>query len=165
MVLDGEKDVCLKESLKCCLVGQLGFSDMVTELQALKKCAFFYWHLQGEVNLSLLRGALILFELDSVEDASEVLHRGLRRFANKCLSLGRWLLEVGCFRRDIHAKEVWFRLTGLALHLWDKTLFFIFYFLIGKFLSPWDLNLDGPQSLLIPLPLEPGFKGMGQDII
>ena len=41
----------------------------------------------------------------------------------------------------------------------------IFYFLIGKFLSPWDLNLDVPQSLPIPLPLEPGFKGMGQDII
>ncbi|RVW91388.1 hypothetical protein CK203_035449 [Vitis vinifera] len=89
--------------------------DMVTELQALKKCAFFYWHLQGEVNLSLLRGALILFELDSIEDASEVLHRGLRRFANKCLSLDRWLLKVRCFRRDIHAKE--------ASRVWDKTLF------------------------------------------
>ena len=96
----------------------------------------------------MLRGALILFELDSIEDASEVLHRGLRRFANKCLSLGRWLLEVGCFRRDIHAKEVWFRLTGLALHLWDKTLFFIFYFLIGKFLSPWDLNLAACKASL-----------------
>ncbi|RVW91332.1 hypothetical protein CK203_035414 [Vitis vinifera] len=34
----------------------------------------------------------------------------------------------------------------------------------GKFLSPWDLNLDGPQSLLIPLPLEPGFKGMDKTL-
>ncbi|RVW20140.1 hypothetical protein CK203_116799 [Vitis vinifera] len=49
---------------------------------------------------------------DTVASIEEI---GLRRFANKCLSLGRWLLEVGCFRRDIHAKE--------ASRVWDKTLF------------------------------------------
>ncbi|RVW14730.1 hypothetical protein CK203_092626 [Vitis vinifera] len=99
--------------------GELGLSPLLEEVElccwGVGGKPFSKERLEGEVNLSLLRGALILFELDSIEDASEVLHRGLRRFANKCLSLGRWLLEVGCFRRDIHAKE--------ASRVWDKTLF------------------------------------------
>ena len=112
----GEKEVRLKkDSLKSCLVGRWGvYSDLVSELQILKKWAVCNWRLKRGVDLFLLRRALILFKFDSFEDAEEVMHRGLRRFANKCLSLERWSSKVGCFRRDVHAKEVWGRLVGIC---------------------------------------------------
>ena len=90
------------------------YSDLVSELHILKKWAVCNWHLKRGVDLFLLRRALILFKFDSFEDAEEVMHRGLRRFANKCLSLERWSSEVGCSRRDVHAKEVWGRLVGIC---------------------------------------------------
>ena len=96
----GEKEIYLeKESHKRCLVCQWGdFFDLVLKLQTLKKWAVHNWQLKGRVDLFLLGGALILLKFDFVEDVEEVLYKGLRRFANKRLSL-RALKETSTRRR------------------------------------------------------------------
>ena len=54
-------------------------------------------HLKGGVKLSLLGGAVILFDFQESSDAMLVLSSGRRRFQNKLIFWDSWALEVGCF--------------------------------------------------------------------
>ena len=113
----GEEEV--QPRMEHLIVGRWGdFLDPTPDLLALRSWVGHNWSLRGGVRVSLLGGALLLFEFKDGSDAEMVLSRGVRRFKGMVLHLDRWTPEVGCCRKGEHAKEVWVRVVGLPLHLW-----------------------------------------------
>ena len=65
----------------------------------------------------------MLFDFEVVSDAKRVFLRGVQRFKDRVLSLDWWSPEVGCYQKEVHAKEEWVRKAGLPLHLWCRETF------------------------------------------
>ena len=113
-----------EEQLSRCLVSCFGGSfEFVPLLSSLKRWAFESWLLKGDLRISGLGGALVLFEFKNKCEANMVLLRGCRRFEDREFILQRWGPEVGCTWNESHAKEGWVRVVGLPLHLWSREVF------------------------------------------
>ena len=121
----GEQELlCREEQLGRCLMGCFGGSPKsIPLLSSLKRWIFESWLLKGDLRISRLGGALVLFEFQNKWEANMVLLRGSRRFKNRDFLLQRWGLEVGCTWKESLAKEVWVRVVGLSLHLWSREVF------------------------------------------
>ena len=121
----GEKEMmCREEQLRRCLVGCFGGSpESIPSLPSLKRWAYESWLLKGELRISRLGGALVLFEFQNKWEADMVLLRGSRCFKDREFLLQRWGPAVGCTWKESHAKEVWVRVVGLPLHLWSREVF------------------------------------------
>ena len=121
----GEKEMmCKEEQLGHCLVGCFGGSpESIPLLPSFKRWAYESWMLKGELRISRLGGALVLFEFQNKWEADMVLFRGSRRFKDRDFLLQRWDPEVGCTWKESLAKEVWVRVVGLPLHLWSREVF------------------------------------------
>ena len=121
----GEREMmCREEQLGRCLVGCFGGSPKsIPPLPSLKRWAYESWLLKGELRISKLGGALVLFEFQNKWEADMVLLRGSRRFKDRDFLLQRWGPEVGCTWKESFAKEVWVRVVGLPLHLWSREVF------------------------------------------
>ena len=121
----GEKEImCREEQLGRCLVGCFGGSPVsIPSLPSLKRWAYEVWLLKGELRISKLGGALVLFEFQNKWEADMVLLRGSRRFKDREFLLQRWGPVVGCTWKKSHAKEVWVKVEGLPLHLWSREVF------------------------------------------
>ena len=92
-------------------------------LPSLKRLTFESWLLKGDLRISRLGGALVLFEFQNKWEADMVLLRGSRRFKNREFILQMWGPEVGCTWKESHAKEVWVKVERLHLHLWSREVF------------------------------------------
>ena len=121
----GEKEIRYREEqLGRCLVGCFGGSpESIPSLPSLKRWAYEVWLLKGELRISRLGGALVLFEFQHKWEADMVLLRGSSRFKDREFILQRWGPAVGCTWKENHAKEVWVRVVGLPLHLWSREVF------------------------------------------
>ncbi|WJZ85422.1 hypothetical protein VitviT2T_004961 [Vitis vinifera] len=121
----GEKEIMYREEqLGRCLVGCFGGSpESIPSLPSLKRWAYEVWLLKGELRISRLGGALVLFEFQYKWEADMVLLRGSSRFKDREFILQRWGPAVGCTWKESHAKEVWVRVVGLPLHLWSREVF------------------------------------------
>ena len=87
--------------MRSCLVGRWGEgSDLSPVLSLLNSWVAINWPMRRGVKISLLGGALLLFDFEDFLDFERVLLRGLRRFNEKVLHLERWSPEVGCFQKD-----------------------------------------------------------------
>ncbi|RVW88495.1 hypothetical protein CK203_043836 [Vitis vinifera] len=91
----GDRDLLSREEqLSRCLLGCFGDSvEAIPSLSLLKEWAYERWSLKGGLKISILGGALVLFEL-------------------KIKS-----------KRICHPKEVWVKVVGLPLHLWSREVF------------------------------------------
>ena len=58
-----------------------------------------------------------------MSEAERVLARGKRKVLGSVLMMERWHPEVGCFSNGAFASEVWVRVVGLPLHLWNREVF------------------------------------------
>ena len=76
--------------------------------------------MKGSVKISQFGEALLLFDFKVVSNAKKVFLRGVRRFKDRVLSLDWWSPVVGCYQKEVHAKEVWVKVVGLPLHLWCR---------------------------------------------
>ena len=76
--------------------------------------------MKGSVKISQFGEALLLFDFKVVSNAKKVFLRGVRRFKDRVLSLDWWSPMVGCYQKEVHAKEVWVKVVGLPLHLWCR---------------------------------------------
>ncbi|RVW98940.1 Transposon TX1 uncharacterized 149 kDa protein [Vitis vinifera] len=121
----GEKEIMYREEqLGRCLVGCFGGSpESIPSLPSLKRWAYEVWLLKGELRISRLGGALVLFEFQNKWEADMVLLRASSRFKDREFLLQRWGPAVGCTWKESHAKEVWVRVVGLPLHLWSREVF------------------------------------------
>lgn len=74
------------------------------------------------VQVSDLGGAYFLFTLPSVEEAQRVL-KGSWSFGERKVELDWWSPIGGCVKQGEVCSEVWVRVLGLPLHLWDSDVF------------------------------------------
>ena len=87
----GEQELlCREEQLGRCLMGCFGGSPKsIPLLSSLKRWIFESWLLKGDLRISRLGGALVLFEFQNKWEANMVLLRGSRRFKNREFLLQR----------------------------------------------------------------------------
>lgn len=112
------------EQLGRCLVGRWEkVENHPPELDYLKNWAVHAWLLKGKLDIAVMGGGLILFEFELVSEAKHVLARGKRKVQGSVLLMERWHPEVGCFSNGAFASEVWVRVVGLPLHLWNREVF------------------------------------------
>ncbi|KAI8555492.1 hypothetical protein RHMOL_Rhmol05G0177000 [Rhododendron molle] len=105
-----------------CLVGRLedGSMALPTSMEV-QRWAQNMWKVTAGVQVQELGGASFLFTLPSVE-----VQRVLRvRWSLGGRKLGlEWWLPVGCcVKQGSDISEVWVRILGLPLHLWDCAIF------------------------------------------
>ena len=89
----------------------------------LKNWAVHAWLLKGKLDIAVMGGGLLLFEFELMSEAERVLARGKRKVLGSVLMMERWHPEVGCFSNGVFAREVWVRVVGLPLHLWNREVF------------------------------------------
>ncbi|RVX19762.1 hypothetical protein CK203_005385 [Vitis vinifera] len=112
------------EQLGRCLVGSWEkVENHPPELDYLKNWAVHAWLLKGKLDIAVMGGGLILFEFELVSEAERVLARGKRKVLGSVLLMERWHPEVGCFSNGAFASEVWVRVVGIPLHLWNREVF------------------------------------------
>ncbi|RVX14549.1 hypothetical protein CK203_017111 [Vitis vinifera] len=121
----GEEDVGKgREFLDSCLVGRWGETEMTdADLRDMEKWGKHHWKLQGEMRIARIGGCCCLFVFESKAEANNVLQRGFRRFKESVIHLKRWDPSVGCSQSREKVKEVWVRVMGLPLHLWNREVF------------------------------------------
>ncbi|RVX00178.1 hypothetical protein CK203_026678 [Vitis vinifera] len=121
----GEEDVGKgREFLDRCLVGSWGETEMTdADLRDMEKWGKQHWKLQGEMRIARIGGCCCLIVFEFKAEANNVLQRGFRRFKESVIQLKRWDPSVGCSQRREQAKEVWVRVMGLSLHLWNREVF------------------------------------------
>ena len=61
-----------------------------------------------------------LLEFDSKGEATRVLQNGERKFSSFKITLRRWKPDEGCSSNPKTTKEVWVRLFGLPIFLWEE---------------------------------------------
>ncbi|RVW67637.1 hypothetical protein CK203_063065 [Vitis vinifera] len=62
--------------------------------------------------------------LPDPDEAERVYSSGTRRFRGRSFCLEKWRPSVGCLEGDNEdARQVWVRILGLPLHLWERSLF------------------------------------------
>ena len=108
-----------KAQLRRCLVGRWS-EGFTLNLSSLYNWVDFNWPLKGGVRISQFGEAFLLFDFEVIYDVERVFLRGVRKFKDRVLSLDWWSPEVGCYQKEVHAKEVWVRVVGLPLHLWYR---------------------------------------------
>ncbi|RVW43419.1 putative mitochondrial protein [Vitis vinifera] len=107
-----------------CLVGSWGETEMTdADLRDMEKWGKQHWKLQGEMRIARIGGCCCLIVFEFKAEANNVLQRGFRRFKESVIQLKRWDPSVGCSQRREQAKEVWVRVMGLPLHLWNREVF------------------------------------------
>ena len=112
------------EQLGRCLVGSWDkVENHPPALDFLKNWAVHAWLLKGKLDIAVMGGGLLLFEFELSSEAERVLARGKRNVLGSVLLMERWHPEVGCFSNGAFVSEVWVRVVGLPLHLWNREVF------------------------------------------
>ena len=121
----GEEDVSKgRELLDQCLVGRWGETLVsVPHLCDLERWGKSHWKLKGGVKFARMGGPFILIEFENKTVADKVLLRCIRCFKDSVMHLQRWDPKTGCSQSCEHLKEVWVRVMGLPLHLWNREVF------------------------------------------
>ena len=94
-------------------------TPMAKEMESWAKAV---WRLKGGILVAFLNNELMLFELDSQEEASRALEKGSRIFKGGAMELERCSLESGYVKSKNYANEAWVRIVGLPLHLWTREI-------------------------------------------
>ena len=110
-------------TLQSCLIGKWKKNpDPYPAAEVLEVWFKDAWRLNEEVSVSGLNVDLLMLEFDSPEKAKWVLESGRRNFNGGVLQLEWWRPEAGCVRRKDSVHEVWIRVVGLPLHLWQPEI-------------------------------------------
>ncbi|KAG5540961.1 hypothetical protein RHGRI_020999 [Rhododendron griersonianum] len=129
-----------------CLVGRLEDRSMaLPEAMEVQRWAQKMWKVSAGVHVQELGGASFLFTLPSAEEALRVL-RGRWSLGGRRLDLERWSPFGCCVKQGSGISEVWVRILGLPLHLWDFAVFKE----IGEFCGGF-LRVDEETSMRLHL--------------
>ena len=109
--------------MECFLVGwwEEG-SSPILELEAVRKWEISSWMPKGRFNLVRLDKKLLLFEFETLSEADHVLKFGRWSLWGYLLHCERWNPNLGCVRSNNWGKEVWVKVVGLPVHLWNQNV-------------------------------------------
>ena len=109
--------------LEHCIIGSwdpcsAGGEDLESLGQTMSKV----WGLKGNLGLARMEKNRVLMEFEILGEAIRVMSAGNRSFDGAHLRLERWNPRIGCSEEVEITNEVWVRIVGLPLSLWNKTI-------------------------------------------
>ncbi|RVX02890.1 hypothetical protein CK203_023158 [Vitis vinifera] len=109
--------------LEHCIIGSwdpcsAGGEDLESLGQTMSKV----WGLKGNLGLARMEKNRVLLEFEILGEAIRVMSTGNRSFDGAHLRLERWNPRIGCSEEVEITNEVWVRIVGLPLSLWNKTI-------------------------------------------
>ena len=109
--------------LEHCIIGSWDTSSEGGEdLETLGRSLAKIWGLKGNLGMAKLEENKILLEFGLMEEANRVMSCGKRSFGGINLGLERWSPRVGCLEEGEITKEIWVRIVGLPLSLWNPNI-------------------------------------------
>lgn len=126
-----EKSMCF---LGSCLVGRLeNGAVMLPAAMEVQRWAQRSWKVTAGVQVFDLGGFSFLFALPSVEEAQRVV-KGQWGFEGRRMKLEWWSPTGCCTKKGDDCSEVWVKILGLPLQLWDVEVFSAIGNFCGSFL-------------------------------
>ena len=92
------------------------------DLEKLGRFLASSWGLKGSLGLAKLERSRILLEFESLEEAQRVSLSGERMIGELRLSFEKWSPRSGCREEEEQTNEVWVRIFGLPVSLWNPTV-------------------------------------------
>ena len=106
-----------------CIIGSWDPSSAGGEdLETLGRTLAKVWGLKGNLGLARLEKNRVLLEFELLGEAIRVMSSGKRSFGGFHLGLERWNPRNGCSEEGEITNEVWVRIVGLPLSLWNLTI-------------------------------------------
>ena len=78
------------------------------------------WRLRGNLGLANLERGKVLLEFEMIAEAEKALNMGGILVGKTFLRLGKWNPRAGCLLEGEEKNEVWVRIVGLPILLWDR---------------------------------------------
>ena len=111
------------EKLEHCLVGSWNpRSGDGEDLEKLEKFLANSWGLKGRLGLAKLERNRILLEFESLGEAQRAFLSGERTMGGLRLRFEKWSPRTGCREEEEQSNEVWVRIYGLPVSLWNPTV-------------------------------------------
>ena len=92
------------------------------DLEKLGRLMANSWGLKGNLGLARLEKNRVLLEFDALEEARRVLSSGKHLLGGLQLGLEHWNPKTGCWVEEELRKEVWVKIVGLPISLWNLTI-------------------------------------------
>ncbi|RVW67007.1 hypothetical protein CK203_064871 [Vitis vinifera] len=109
--------------LEHCIIGSWDpSSEGGEDLETLGRSLAKIWGLKGNLGMARLEENKILLEFGLMEEANRVMSCGKRSIGGINLGLERWNPRVGCLEEGEITKEIWVRIVGLPLSLWNPNI-------------------------------------------
>ena len=80
------------------------------------------WGLKGRLGLAKLEKNRILLEFELLDEAQRALLSGERTMGGLRLRFEKWSPKTGCRKEEEQSNEVWVRIFGLPVSLWNPTV-------------------------------------------
>ena len=111
------------EKLEHCVVGSWNprFGDE-EDLEKLGRFLASSWGLKGRLGLEKLERSRILLEFEYLEEAHRVSLSGEKMMGEIRLSFEKWSPWSGCREEEEESNEIWVRIFGLPVSLWNPTV-------------------------------------------
>ncbi|RVW82102.1 hypothetical protein CK203_052490 [Vitis vinifera] len=111
------------EKLEYCVVGSWNpRSGNIEDLEKLGKFLASSWGLKGRLGLAKLERNRILLEFESLDEAQRAFLSGERTMGGLRLRFEKWSPRTGCREEEEQSNEVWVRIYGLPVSLWNPTV-------------------------------------------
>ena len=111
------------EKLEYCVVGSWNpRSGNIEDLEKLGKFLASSWGLKGRLGLAKLERNRILLEFESLDEAQRDFLSGERTMGGLRLRFEKWSPRTGCREEEEQSNEVWVRIFGLPVSLWNSTV-------------------------------------------
>ncbi|RVX02554.1 hypothetical protein CK203_016400 [Vitis vinifera] len=109
--------------LEHCIIGSWESSSAGGEdLETLGRTMAKVWGLKGNLGLARLEKNRVLLEFEILGEAIWVMSSGNRSFGGFHVGLERWNPRNDCSEEGEITNEVWVRIVGLTLSLWNPTI-------------------------------------------
>ena len=109
--------------LEHCIVGSWNpRSGGGEDLEKLGRLLANSWELKGKLRLARLERNRVLLEFEILDEAQCALFSEERTMGGLLLRFEQWSLRTGCREEEEQSNEVWVRIVGLPVSLWDPTV-------------------------------------------
>ena len=117
-----EETIGLLQKLECCVVASWKNSSGGEDLEKLGQFWAKSWDLRGNLGLAKLEKERVLLEFEELEEARRVVSSGNRSMGGVQVGLEFWNPRSGCWAEEEERKEVWVRIVGLPISLWNPVI-------------------------------------------
>ena len=112
----------LRKQEHCIVVSRKSSAAGGEDLEKLGRLLANSWGLKGELGLARLEKNRVLLEFEALEEARRVLSSGKRLLGGLQLGLEHWNLRTDCWVEEELRNEVWVKIVGLPISLWNLTI-------------------------------------------